>query len=277
MSAATIWQEVPTANGFYVNCDVGRRTNGDTLAPVLPTVARVADPDEIEWLRRQSTRLEGAAPEEILTWVVDHYFPRFTMATGLGPEGCLIISMLASIEPRVYVFNLDTGYQFPETLELRDRIADKYGIVVDLQQPAVSVEEYEAAHGGPVYRTNPDQCCHDRKLAVLRRVAKDFDAWASGIRRDQSPCRADTPIVRWDNKFGLVKVSPLASWTKKDVWKRIVKEQIPYNPLHDRGYPSIGCQPCTRPVTEGEDERAGRWSGRAKTECGLHTPNDYSI
>jgi phosphoadenosine phosphosulfate reductase len=233
--------------------------------------ARNACPEEIEWLRQQSLALEGAAPEEILTWAVDHYFSRFTMATGLGPEGCLIISMLAKIEPRVYVFNLDTGYQFAETLDLRDRIAEKYGIVVDLQRPELSVEEYEAVHGGPLYRTNPDQCCHDRKVTVLHRVAKNFDAWASGIRRDQSPCRADTPIVRWDSKFGLVKISPLASLTKKDVWNQIVKEQIPYNPLHDREYPSIGCQPCTRSVMHGEDERAGRWSGRAKTECGLHT------
>jgi phosphoadenosine phosphosulfate reductase len=232
---------------------------------------RIAGPEEIEWLRQQSLALEKAAPEEILTWAVDRYFPRFTMATGLGPEGCLIISMLAKIDPRVYVFNLDTGYQFPETLHLRDRIAEKYGIVVDLQRPELSVEEYEAVHGGPLYRTNPDQCCHDRKVTVLHRVAKDFDAWASGIRRDQSPCRADTPVVRWDSKFGLVKISPLASWTKKDVWKRIVEEEIPYNPLHDRGYPSIGCQPCTRSLIFSEDERAGRWSGWAKTECGLHT------
>ena len=108
-------------------------------------------------------------------------------------------------------------------------------------------------------------------MKVLQRVAKRFDAWASGIRREQSPTRADTPIVRWDKKFGLVKVSPLANWTKQDVWDRITAEGIPYNPLHDRGYPSIGCWPCTRPVMPGEDERAGRWSGTEKTECGLHT------
>lgn len=232
---------------------------------------RTASPEEIEWLRQQSQMLEGATPETILTWAIDRYFPRFTMATGLGPEGCLIISMLAKIEPRVYVFNLDTGYQFPETLELRDRIAEKYGIVIDLQQPEHSVDEYETVHGGPLHRTNPDQCCHDRKVKVLHRVAKDFDAWASGIRRDQSAVRANTPILRWDSKFGLVKISPLASWTKRDVWKRIVDEQIPYNPLHDQGYPSIGCQPCTRALVFGEDERAGRWSGCGKTECGLHT------
>jgi phosphoadenosine phosphosulfate reductase len=106
---------------------------------------------------------------------------------------------------------------------------------------------------------------------VLHRVALRYDAWATGIRRDQSPTRADTPIVRWDKKFGLVKISPLACWTKADVWKRILAEEVPYNPLHDRGYPSIGCEPCTRSVTAGEDERAGRWSGTAKTECGLHS------
>ena len=226
---------------------------------------------QLEMIDRQSARLEAATAEEILAWAVATYFPRFTMATGLGPEGCVILSMLAKIEPRVYVFNLDTGYQFRETLQLRERIAQKYGIGVDLQQPELPVDAYEAARGGPVYRTDPDRCCYDRKVRVLQRVAQDFDAWATGIRRDQSATRADTPIVRWDKKFGLVKISPLARWTKSDVWRRILDEKIPYNPLHDQGYPSIGCWPCTRAVAEGEDERAGRWTGTAKTECGLHT------
>ena len=229
---------------------------------------------QLEMIQRQNAALETASAEEILTWAIETYFPQFTMATGLGPEGCVIISMLAKIEPRVYIFNLDTGYQFRETLELRDRIAEKYGIVVDLQKPDSSVADYEAAHGGPIYQSNPDQCCADRKVAVLHRVAKNFDAWATGIRRDQSPTRADTPIVRWDKKFGLVKISPLAAWTKSDVWKRILDEKVPYNPLHDRGYPSIGCWPCTRAVVPGEDERAGRWTGTAKTECGLHTASE---
>jgi phosphoadenosine phosphosulfate reductase len=232
---------------------------------------KTADQEILDSLEQISQSLEKASPEEILSWAVEKYFPRFTMATGLGPEGCVIISMLAKIEPRVYVFNLDTGYQFPETLELRDRIAEKYGIEVDLQKPDLSVTEYEKLHGGPVYASDSNRCCHDRKIAVLHRVAVNFDAWATGIRRDQSPTRADTPIVRWDKKFGLVKISPLATWTKKDVWKRIMAEGVPYNPLHDQGYPSIGCQPCTRAVLGDEDERAGRWSGTAKTECGLHT------
>lgn len=231
-----------------------------------------ADIDTLEFLQSESQRLESATAEEILTWAIDRYFPRFSVATGLGPEGCLIISMLAKIEPRVYVFNLDTGYQFTETLALRRQIMDKYAIAIHLERPEQDVAEYERINHGPVYRSDPDRCCHDRKVRVLQRVAARFDAWGTGIRRDQGPTRAATPIVRWDNKFGLVKISPLANWTKQDVWARIIAEDIPYNPLHDQGYPSIGCWPCTRPTVAGEGDRVGRWSGHAKTECGLHTP-----
>jgi phosphoadenosine phosphosulfate reductase len=223
-------------------------------------------------LAEASRSLDEAAPEEIISWAVDRFYPRLTMATAFGPEGCVILAMLARIEPRVYVFNLDTGYQFKETLDLRDRIAERYGIEVDLRQPEHSVDQYEAQHGGPLYKTDPNQCCFDRKVKVLHEAVQGFHAWMSGIRRDQSADRARSPIVGWDKKFHLVKISPLANWTKQDVWKRIVEENIPYNPLHDQGFPSIGCWPCTRAVALGEtDERAGRWSGTAKTECGLHT------
>ena len=225
-----------------------------------------------EEIAEAARRLDAARPEEIISWAVERFFPRLTMATAFGPEGCVILSMLASIEPRVYVFNLETGYQFQETLDLRDRIAQRYGIEVDLRKPELSVEEYEAKHGGPLYKTNPNQCCFDRKVKVLHEATQGFHAWMSGIRRDQSPDRAHAPVVGWDKKFNLVKISPLANWTKKDVWKRITDEDIPYNPLHDQGFPSIGCWPCTRAVLQDEtDERAGRWSGSAKTECGLHS------
>jgi phosphoadenosine phosphosulfate reductase len=223
------------------------------------------------WLASESAKLETALPRDIIAWAVEHFFPQLTMATAFGPEGCVIIHYLAEVEPRVPVFNLDTGYQFRETLELRDRIARRYGIEVELKRPDTTVEQYEAAHGGPVYKSNPDQCCFDRKIRVLHQAAQGMRAWMSGIRRDQSDNRAGSPIVGWDKKFGLVKVSPLANWTKQDVWKLVMKEDIPYNPLHDQGYTSIGCFPCTRSVKFGEDERAGRWSGSAKTECGLHT------
>ncbi|MFM7035198.1 MAG: phosphoadenylyl-sulfate reductase [Planctomycetia bacterium] len=218
-----------------------------------------------------SRSLEAADPPSIIRWAVERFGDRLTMATAFGPEGCLIIHWLATIAPRTFVFNLETGYQFRETLELRDRIATRYGIEVSLERPDTTVEEYERLHGGPLYRTDSNRCCADRKIAVIERVLRRFDAWMSGIRRDQSPDRAASAIVGWDRKFGVVKISPLANWTKAKVWDAIVRDEVPYNPLHDTGYVSIGCQPCTRAVSSGEDERAGRWSGTAKTECGLHS------
>jgi phosphoadenosine phosphosulfate reductase len=223
-------------------------------------------------LAEASRQLETATPDEIIAWGAERFGSGLTMATAFGPEGCLILAILAKVAPSTYVFNLDTGYQFQATLDLRDRIAEKYGIEVEMLQPELTVPEYEAKHGGPLYVTNSNQCCFDRKIKVLHRGLAGRTAWMSGIRRDQSNDRAQSDIVGWDKKFNLVKISPLANSTKKDIWSRIVKEDIPYNPMHDQGYPSIGCWPCTRAVMEGEtDERAGRWSGTGKTECGLHS------
>ena len=215
--------------------------------------------------------LADARPQDVLRWAVETYGPKLTMATAFGPEGCAILHMLAEIDPAVRVFNLDTGYQFAETLELRDRIAGRYGIEVELVRADRTVGEYEAANGGPIYRTDPDRCCRDRKLVPLRRAVEGYDAWISAIRADQSSHRAKADVVGWDAKFGLAKINPLLRWTKRDVWAFVVTNDVPYNPLHDRGYPSIGCWPCTRPVDGGGDERAGRWAGQAKTECGLHS------
>jgi len=238
--------------------------------PAAPPVA-AATPELLEELRGHSQRLETATPQEIVAWAVEAYFPKLTMATAFGPEGCAIIHMLAEVQPKTHVFNLDTGYQFQETLDLRNKIAQRYGLLVEMKQPELTVAAYEAQHGGPLYKTNPDQCCFDRKVRVLREAAVGWTAWMSAIRRDQSEDRRNAAIVGWDKKFGLVKINPLANWTKADVWKFITDHDVPYNPLHDAGYPSIGCQPCTRAVQFGEDDRAGRWSGTAKTECGLHT------
>jgi phosphoadenosine phosphosulfate reductase len=227
--------------------------------------------DLLAELARKSAEFEAATPQQILAWTAERFAPRFTMATAFGPEGMVLIHMLAEVAPKTPIFNLDTGYQFQETLELRERVRQRYGIEVEMKQPETSVAEYEAANGGPVYKTDPNRCCADRKLSVLRKAIEGMHAWASAIRREQTPDRAASPIVGWDKKFGLVKVSPLANWTKSQVWKMITDLDIPYNPLHDKGYPSIGCFPCTRAVLFGEDERAGRWSGFAKTECGLHS------
>jgi phosphoadenosine phosphosulfate reductase len=214
--------------------------------------------------------LKDHTPQEILRWAVREFHPRLTMATAFGAEGCCILHMLAEIEPGVRVFNLDTGYQFPETLEVREKIRARYGIDVELVRAETTVAEYEAEHGGPLYRIRPDQCCHDRKILPLRRAVEGYDAWVSSIRKDQTTHRAAAGVVQWDAKFALVKVNPLLSWTRKEVWKFIADHGIPYNVLHDRGYPSIGCLPCTQPAGEGQDERAGRWAGTVKKECGLH-------
>ncbi len=211
-------------------------------------------------LDEANRRLAEASPAEILRWAAETYGDKLTMATAFGPEGCVILHMLAEIDPSIRVFNLDTGYQFAETLELRDRIAARYGIEVEMVRAARSVAEFD-----------PDRCCDDRKLGPLRRAVTGYDAWISSIRADQSAHRARADAIGWDAKFGLVKVNPLLKWTKRDVWAFVVTHDVPYNPLHDRGYPSIGCWPCTRAVASGEDERAGRWAGQAKTECGLHS------
>jgi phosphoadenosine phosphosulfate reductase len=225
----------------------------------------------VDW-SATNERLDGEHPREILRWAVETFGHKLTMATAFGPEGCAIIHMLHEIGASPRIFNLDTGYQFAETLELRDEIARRYGIEVELVRPETTVAEYEAKHGGPLYVVNPDQCCFDRKIVPLRRAVEGYDAWISSIRADQSAHRARAKVVGWDAKFGLVKVNPLLRWTNRDVWAFVVANKVPYNPLHDQGYPSIGCRPCTRAVAPGEaDERAGRWAGQAKTECGLHS------
>ena len=214
--------------------------------------------------------LTEKAPEVVLRWAVEQFPSRLTMATAFGAEGCCLIHMLAEIGRPVRILNLETGYQFAETLELRERIKERYGIEVEYIYPEMTVKEYEEEHGGPLYVHRPDQCCHDRKIVPLRRAVVGYDAWISAIRSDQTQHRAAAGVVQWDAKFRLVKVNPLLNWTRKDVWNFILRHDVPYNPLHDRHYPSIGCWPCTRPVAEGEDERAGRWAGTVKKECGLH-------
>jgi phosphoadenosine phosphosulfate reductase len=251
----------------------------DEICKIWPTTANWSQRMETsailpvsrdEWAEANE-RLAGATPRAVLEWAVQRFYPRLTMATAFGAEGCVLLHLLAEIEPRVRVFNLDTGYQFPETLALRDQIAKRYGIEVELVHPDQSVADYEQAKGGPMYGSNPDRCCYDRKIVPLRRALVGYDAWVTAIRADQSPQRAATRVVGGDAKFGLVKINPLLTWTRRDIWAFVVTHKVPYNPLHDQGYASIGCWPCTRPVAGGEDERSGRWAGHAKTECGLHS------
>ena len=224
-----------------------------------------------------NAELKTSTPSEILAWAVGQFQPGLLMATAFGAEGCVIIEMLSRIDPTVKLINLETGYQFPETLQLRERILEKYGMAVEYIYPELTVREYETEHGGPLYEHRSDQCCHDRKILPLQRAMKRLAprAWISAIRKDQTEHRAAASIVQWDSKFQVVKINPLLNWTKKEVWAYILKHDVPYNPLHDQGYPSIGCWPCTRAVAPGEDERSGRWAGKAKKECGLHVMQDH--
>jgi phosphoadenosine phosphosulfate reductase len=224
----------------------------------------------IDDLKRLNTSFEGETPEPILAWSVAEFGDRIAIATGFGPEGMALIDMAVKIEPAVKVFYLDTGLLFPETYELRDRVEQKYGLKVLPHHPALSVAEQAVTYGNDLWKTNPNLCCKLRKLEPLKEALTGLDAWVTAIRRDQSSARAGAGIIEWDLKWGLVKVNPLANWTKQKIWDYILRHDVPYNPLHDAGYPSIGCTHCTQPVQIGEDDRAGRWRGFAKTECGLH-------
>ena len=223
-----------------------------------------------EELAKQAAELEGRPPEVVLGWAAQQFPNKLTFATGFGMEGCVLIDVIARHRLPVDLFTLDTGLLFPETYQLWKDLEAKYGIQIRPVRGAQSVEEQAKAHGDALWERDPDRCCEPRKVIPLRQELKGFDAWIAAIRRDQTPDRAKAQAVERDPKFGLVKVNPILSWTAKDVWTYAKKHEVPYNPLHDVGYASIGCMPCTSPVLPGEDPRAGRWRGRAKTECGLH-------
>lgn len=216
---------------------------------------------------------EAKSPQELLTYAIDRYHPKLVLACSFGAEDVVLVDMIHRLNPDVPLFYLDTDFLFPETYETRDRVIDHYGLKPSqtIQMKSLLTPERQAAdHGERLWSTNPDQCCQLRKVEPLTRVLKGYDAWVTGIRRDQAPTRAKAGLIEWDQKFGLVKFNPLARWTWSDVWTYIKIYEVPYNPLHDRHYPSIGCIHCTAPVAEGDDPRSGRWKNFGKTECGLH-------
>ena len=219
--------------------------------------------------------LEGKTPQEILKWAVKEFQPGLTMACSFGgPSGMVLLDMVSRIDPSVEVFYLDTDFLFTETYETRDRMIARYGIQPVGYKSKLTPEEQVRQYGQELWLKDPDLCCDLRKVEPNGRALEGKRAWISGIRRDQGVARRETPVVAWDEKFGLVKVLPLVRWTEADIWKYIAEHDVPYNPLHDRGYPSIGCTYCTKAVKPGEDPRSGRWQGFDKTECGLHTPGE---
>ncbi|MCP9446649.1 MAG: phosphoadenylyl-sulfate reductase [Nitrospira sp.] len=224
-------------------------------------------------LRSWGESLESKPPQEVLAAAIERYAPNIVLACSFGAEDVVLVDMIHRINPSVPLFYLDTDFLFPETYETRDRVIERYGLApaqVIRVNASLTPEQQARQYGEALWSKDPDLCCRLRKVEPLTGVLKKFDAWITGIRRDQAPSRADAGLIEWDAKFGLVKVNPLARWTWADVWTYIKVYEVPYNPLHDRNYPSIGCTYCTKPVGPGEDLRAGRWQGHAKTECGLH-------
>ena len=216
--------------------------------------------------------LEQSSPLETLTWAVERYGNGLTFATGFGPEGCVLIDLIGRHGLPIDIFTLDTGLLFHETQALWEQLENRYGLTIRGIRPVQSVDEQAVAHGDKLWERTPNRCCELRKVFPLRAELSRADAWVTAIRREQTPERLNALVVEWDDKFDMPKVNPLVRWTKRDVWSHLHTHDVPYNPLHDGGYPSIGCLPCTTPVALGEDDRAGRWRGVAKTECGLHGP-----
>jgi phosphoadenosine phosphosulfate reductase len=221
-----------------------------------------------------SATLEGKTPQEILRWAALEYQPGLALACSFGgPSGMVLLDMMMGIDRKVEVFYLDTDYLFPETYRLRDICAKAYGIEPAGYMSLLTPYQQEQKHGKALWERDPDLCCELRKVEPNRRALEGKRAWISGIRRDQSKTRADVQIVEWDAKFGLLKINPLAAWTESQVWTYILDHSVPYNELHDKNYPSIGCTNCTKPVMPGDDPRSGRWQGQDKVECGIHVPD----
>ncbi|MEU3830116.1 phosphoadenylyl-sulfate reductase [Streptomyces sp. SID486] len=225
--------------------------------------------EELKALAEQAGRdLEDASAPEILRWAVDTFGSGFCVTSSM--EDAVVAHLASRVRKGVDVVFLDTGYHFPETIGTRDAVEAVMDVNVITLTPRQTVAEQDAQYGPKLHDRDPDLCCRLRKVQPLEEGLKDYQAWATGLRRDESPTRAATPVVGWDEKRRKVKVSPIARWTQDDVDAYVAEHGVLTNPLLTDGYASVGCAPCTRRVLEGEDARAGRWAGRAKTECGLH-------
>jgi phosphoadenosine phosphosulfate reductase len=213
---------------------------------------------------------ESWSAQEVLRWADETYGEHAAIASAFGVDGIALIDMASEIWRSLRVFILDTGFLFPETYRLIERVEQRYQIAVQRIMPALTPAAQERISGPELWKRDPDRCCRLRKIDPLRQKLTGLHAWVTSIRRDQTPERSSSRKVEWDRQFQLVKINPLAEWTAPDVWNYVRERKLPYNPLHDRHYPSIGCTHCTSAVVPGEDPRSGRWPDSAKRECGMH-------
>jgi phosphoadenosine phosphosulfate reductase len=227
--------------------------------------------EDDEKLSRAAERLERSSPQEILRWAVSVYGEGLALSVSFGnPEGMVLLDMLSRISAKAQAFTLDTGFLFEETVRFREEAMERYSLPLEVVTPWLTVEEQVERYGPELYSCAPDLCCEIRKIEPQRHFLKDYGAWVTGIRRDQTEQRARTPLLSWVERFGVVKIAPLVNWSAGEVEEYVRERGVPLNPLLGGGYKSIGCAPCTQPVAPGEDARAGRWPGSEKTECGLH-------
>lgn len=224
----------------------------------------------IEAIDLLAKRYEESSANEVLKWGIEQFGQDIVLACSFGPEDLVLLDMLMKHDPTSRVFYLDTDLHFQETYETRDRLTEKYQVQFIRVCSDLTLQEQSQKHGDKLWKSNPDLCCYLRKVKPLTHILSQHQAWITGIRREQAPTRAHAKKIEWDSKFELIKLNPLADWSNDQVWSYISKHQIPYNPLHDKNYPSIGCRVCTNPVLPGDDPRSGRWGGMEKTECGLH-------
>ncbi|PLS07131.1 phosphoadenylyl-sulfate reductase [Neobacillus cucumis] len=209
----------------------------------------------------------------VLKWAYNTYPDQeIVYASSFGAEAIVLIDLIQQVKPDAHIVFLDTGLHFPETYEVIDKMEARFPTLrIERKQPKVTLDEQAAEYGSALWLRDANQCCNIRKVIPLRETLTAKQAWISGLRREQSPTRANTEFLNKDDKFENIKICPLIHWTWDEVWDYIKKKDLPYNTLHDHNYPSIGCFPCTKPVADGGDSRAGRWVGSGKTECGLHT------
>lgn len=213
---------------------------------------------------------ESADFMDVLKWAYREYQDDIVYSCSFGAEGVVLLDLIYKVNQQAKIIFLDTGLHFPETYKLIEAVKERYPTLqINLHKPKVSLDEQVKWYGEELWKHHPNLCCHMRKVVPLREALEGVTAWISGLRRDQSPARSKTQYINKDEKFRKIKICPLIHWSWEEVMTYIKLHQLPYNPLHDQGYPSIGCFPCTQPAEHG-DSRSGRWAGHAKTECGLH-------
>jgi len=208
---------------------------------------------------------------DILKWAYKSYGDKIVYSCSFGAEGIVLIDLIHKVNKHAKIIFLDTGLHFPETYELIEKVKNRFpSLQIELIKPKISLDEQTKWYGDELWKCNPTLCCHLRKVTPLKEELQDVEAWISGLRRDQSPTRRNTQFINKDEKFKKIKICPLIHWSWNDIMTYIHLNHLPYNSLHDIGYPSIGCAPCTKPVTDSGDSRSGRWADQSKTECGLH-------